>query len=203
MRVFLSFLLIVLLFLVLFLLATAALLAWAIFLGWLLTKIGGLDFNLFEGSLLALIASITVGVIAYRIANARVPSFSEDEEDEEEFEDEDEDYPIPFGRFAKTEEEKTYEAWYRYEVANGIFGEIRDAPQVGSVMGEPQIQELAVRLADISVAALKRKQRYGAAVSVTIKAMQAEMEKMEQRPYDEDILRAAVRAINEELAYDP
>jgi hypothetical protein len=203
MRANLGVVVLFLLIFLLFFLATILLIAWAILLGWLLTLIQPLGFTLFEGSLLGLLATITIGVATYRLLTARVPSFDPTEEDEADWDDEDENYPIPSTRFYKSEEDKTYEAWYRYEVANAIFLEFQDDPEVSGIMGDPQLQELAIRLAAISVAALKRKQRHPVNVSVSVQAMKNEMEKMGQRPYDEGILRAAVRGVNETLSADP
>ncbi len=68
-------------------------------------------------------------------------------------------------------------------------------------MGEQQLQELAMTLADVAIALLKAKTARTKQLKVTLSTLKRQMTKMGQRPYDDDILRLAVSAINEDLDY--
>ena len=174
-------------------------LGFAIGIGWLLTLF--LPFSLFEGSLLGLIASVIVGTFWYNFLQSVPTGFKQDNYDEDEY-DYDEDYEqIPASRFYKTEADKTWEAWFRFQIANGIYVEFQDSEQPVAPMGEKQLQELAIRLADITISLLKSKSPRAKQLKLTETALKREMNKMGQRPYDDDILELAVMAINEELDF--
>jgi hypothetical protein len=175
----------------------------AIGIGWLLTLI--LPFTLFEGTLLGMIASIIIGAIWYNFFRS-VPDFipgsygfdyDEDEDEEDDF-DFDE---IPVSRFYKTDADKTWETWFRYEIANGIYVEFQDSPKQIAPLGDKQMQELAVRLADIGVSILKTKSARAKQFKISKAMLKRQMTKMGQQPYDDDILSLAATAINENLDY--
>jgi ATP-dependent Clp protease ATP-binding subunit ClpA len=68
-------------------------------------------------------------------------------------------------------------------------------------MGDRQLQELAIRLADTAVAILKAKSSRTKRLEITKTAMERQMTKSGQRPYDDDILSLAVDAIGASLDY--
>jgi hypothetical protein len=175
-------------------------LGFAIGIGWLLTLF--FPFSLFEGSLLGLIASVIVGTFWYNFLQSVPTGFKQDDYDEDDEYDYDEDYEqIPASRFYKTEADKTWEAWFRFQIANGIYVEFQDSEQPVAPMGEKQLQELAIRLADITISLLKSKSPRAKQLKLSETALKREMHKMGQRPYDDDILELAVMAINEELDF--
>lgn len=198
MRFFLTTLLTILVFVLIGTLAAALLVFWSAGLSWLLIKV--LPFTLFEGAVLILLATLFVLYIAGRIL-ADLPrtssdglpleplSFAEDE--------------IPEDRFWQNEADKTNEAWFRYAIANELYADVDDM-ELDMTLGKAQQKELAIRLTDIVVALLKvRKYRKGAQrVAITLPQMKEQMEKMGQRPYDDDILETAVATVNIRLSYD-
>jgi hypothetical protein len=203
MRIFLriiSMLGILLLVLAVVCISLALSLGFAIGIGWLLTLF--FPFSLFEGSLLGLIASVIVGTFWYNFLQSVPTGFKQDDYDEDDEYDYDEDYEqIPASRFYKTEADKTWEAWFRFQIANGIYVEFQDSEQPVAPMGEKQLQELAIRLADITISLLKSKSPRAKQLKLSETALKREMHKMGQRPYDDDILELAVMAINEELDF--
>jgi hypothetical protein len=68
-------------------------------------------------------------------------------------------------------------------------------------MGKKQIQELAIRLADLSIDILKAKTGRAKRLNISAATLKKQMGKIGQRPYDEDILGLAAMAINSELTY--
>jgi hypothetical protein len=192
----------VLIILGLAILLLALVLGIAIGLGWLLTLF--LPFTLFEGTLLVMAASAIIGTVGYnlvRVLSDFIPRLSnfeyEDEEDEE-----DEYYnEIPTSRFFKTRAEQTWETWFRHEIANDIYVEFQAAPKRIAPMGDRQLQELAIRLADTAVAILKAKSSRTKRLEITKAALERQMAKSGQRPYDDDILSLAVDAIGASLDY--
>ncbi len=172
----------------------------AIGLGWLLTLI--LPFTLFEGTLLVMAASAIIGTVGYNLVRAlsdfmpRLSNFEYEDEDDEE----DEYYAdIPTSRFFKTRAEQTWETWFRHEIANDIYVEFQAAPKRIAPMGDRQLQELAIRLADTAIAILKAKTSRAKRLEITKAALQRQMTKTGQRPYDDDILNLAVGAIGESV----
>lgn len=120
-------------------------------------------------------------------------------DEDEEFEEEEEAYPIPAGRFYKSNQERTLEAWFRYEIANAIYTALDESPKARGSMNDSQLKELAIRLIDIAVAILKRRPANAPRLAVSAVALRQEMERIEQTPYDESILEEASEAINEEV----
>ena len=178
------------------LLSMALVLGFAIGIGWVMTLF--LPFSLFEASLLALIASIVVGTSWYNLIGS---SLGLNPDDDYYYDEEDELDQIPPNRFYKSRADRTWEAWLRHHLANNIYYEFQDAPQPIAPMGKKQMQELAIRLADLSVEVLKAKTARAKRLSVTIPTLKKQMSKIGQRPYDDDILNLAIMAINDELVY--
>jgi hypothetical protein len=200
MRFFFSVLLMVLLILLLGVLVIGLLILWSTGLSWLLIKL--LPFTLFEGTLLVLLATLFVLYIGGRLllAGPPLPSTGSEMLDTMPFSLEDE---IPENRFWKSGEAKTNETWFRYAIANEIYQDF-DSIELDATLGKAQQKELAIRLTDIIVEMLKeRRFRKGTRrVSITVPQILAQMEKMGQRPYDQDILEAVVSSVNIHLSYD-
>jgi hypothetical protein len=204
MRIFLRIMAILgllLLILAVVIISLVLVLGFAVGIGWLLTLF--LPFSLFEASLLGLIASVIVGTFWYNFLQSVPIGLRQGEYDYDEDEDEyDGEYnQIPASRFYKTEADKTWEAWFRFLIANSIYIEFQDAEQPVAPMGEKQLQELAIRLADITITLLKSKSPRAKQLEVSVPALKRQMNQMGQRPYDDDILELATEAINEELDY--
>jgi len=195
-----AFLLLFLIILAAVLVIQAIALGWAIGIGWLLTLF--LPFSLFEGTLLGL---ISVGMVAFalqRIFSSEISPFSDYDDDEDDLVDVLDGYEvIPENRFYKDKGGKTWEAWVKHEIANGIYEEMQDSDITFASMGKQQLQELAIRLADIGIAVLKTKAK-NRTLRVTVANLRNRMKKINQRPYDDDILELAAEAINDELEYE-
>ncbi len=195
-----AFLLLLLIVLMAVLVAQVVALAWALGIGWLLTLF--LPFSLFEGTLLGL---ISVGMVAFalqRILSSEISPFSDYEDEDGELFDILNGYEvIPENRFYKDKASRTWEAWVKHEIANGIYEEMQDSDVSFASMGKQQLQELAIRLADIGIAVLKTKAK-NRTLRVTVANLRSRMKKINQRPYDNDILELAVEAINDELEYE-
>lgn len=117
-------------------------------------------------------------------------------------EDEGREYKqIAPARFYDSPAERTWQAFLSYEIANDIYMDLQDAPSVTSPMNDSQVQELSIRLAQIGMAILKRKTPRARDLSVNLSALKREMQRMGQRPYDDDILRVAVDGINANVDY--
>lgn len=186
---------------VIILISLVIVLGLGLIVGWLLSYL--FSFTLFEGSVLALIALGIVGFGWYSLLST-VPAMDEDDYIDE-FDDESDSFSydeIPSSRFYKDQNDKTWEAWFRYQIANSIYIEFQDSPRPIGQMGQKQLQELAVRLADLTVNICKRKPSNTKNFRVTTSSIEREMSKLGQRPYDNDILSLATQAINAELNYD-
>jgi hypothetical protein len=188
MRIFVVFLLVSLLGII-------AILAWSIGLGWVLSHI--VPFSLFEGSLMVMAATVIVAYTISRVAD--MPLHSEDEDEDEDF-DTDEmgdalGYKISSSRFYESEETKTWEAYFRYGLANNINLEFERSPRATGRMSDTQVQELSIRLADAIVGLLKRRSARKRLV-VTVAELKKHMESLGQKPYDDDILMLATQAAN-------
>ena len=187
-----SLLLTILGFMLLGLIGVALFLLWSMGIGWLLIRF--LPFTLFEASLLAMVASSFVAIAGWRMLS----SMSEETTDIIVPETLQEGPPIPESRFFKTEEEKTQEAWFRYQFANDICLDLQD--EMTRMPGK-QVEELAIRLTDVVVSVLKKKRR-AKRPTVTVEALKREMNQMGQKPYDEDLLWIAAESANLQLSYD-
>ena len=194
-RNIITFLLIILFTLLIIALVVTVLIGGALGLGWLLTRVVS-DFSLFEASLLILIALIFVLHLGYQIFRTPAKVSSNDEDG---FEEDEEDYPIPAGRFYKSDQERTLEAWFRYEIANAIYVSLDESPKARGSMNDSQLKELSIRLIDLAVAILKRRPHDTPRITISASALRHEMERIEQTPYDAPILEEASVAINEEI----
>jgi hypothetical protein len=190
---------IILLVLLVALVSMALVLGFAMGIGWIMTRFLPLD--LFQASLLALLTAVIVGTFWYNFLGA-MPGFgSTSADNDEEFDEEDDYNRISSSRFFKNDAERTWETWLRYHLANGVYMEFQDSPQPVAPMGDKQQQELAIRLADLSIALLKSKSPRGRRVNVNMTDLKRQMDKMGQRHYDDNILQLAIMALNEELVY--
>ena len=198
MRFLLGTLFTILIFLLIGTLAISLLVFWSAGLSWLLIKL--LPLTLFEGALLILLATIFVLYVAVKLlsdiprpdSNGLPPTISLSDDD-----------AIPDDRFWQSADEKTNEAWFRYAIANELYEDISDM-ELDLTLGKAQQKELAIRLTDIVVAVLKvRNYRKNARrVAITLPQLKEQMEKLGQRPYDDDILETAVSTVNIRLSYD-
>ena len=171
-------------------------LAWSIGLGWLLTHI--LPFSLFEGSLLSMAASVIVGYIATRMMGSMDLPFAESDTI-------DDDiglsaYSIPATRFYQTSADQTWEAWFRFELANRLDDALVEAPQVTGRMDKTQRQELAIRLADIAIPLLKAKTGKTKHIRTQLSNWRQHMTKQGLKPYDDNILRLAMTTVNQTIS---
>jgi hypothetical protein len=190
-------LIILLLLLLIFGIGFALVVAVALGAGWLLRLF--LPFSLFEATLLgALFAVLTIYFVFWVFRNFGPPmAFQLGDVEEDEREIASRAYKtIPTTRFYKTPAERTWTAWLRYELANDIYAEFQDAPHTLSNMNDRQLQELAIRLADMTLSLLKRKTARTKNLNVTLGALRQEMQRQGQRAYDDDILRLALNAIH-------
>lgn len=168
-------------------------------LGWLLTLF--LPFTLFEASLLAMGACVVVGAFWYNVVRS-LSDFAPGSYSYPPHEDEDFGYDeIPASQFYKTKSGKTWEAWFRYQIANDIYMEFQDAPNRVAPMGQKQLQALAIRLSELAVSMLKAKTARTKQLRVTKNALRQQMKKIGQQPYDDDILSLALAGINENVDY--
>ncbi len=184
--------LLVLLFVVV---GTAVIFGWSIGIGWLLTLF--LPFSWFEASLLLMVASIAIGALGVRMLLSMPPALPPMTDSESLF-----DPPIASDRFYSSGERVTFEAWFRFEMANDIFWELTDTPSIVNSMDERETKELAIRLTDIAVNFLKNRKSGAYRVKVSKNQLMQQMKKMQLRPYDDDILEAAADAITLRLSHD-
>lgn len=168
----------------------SALLGWSLLVGWVLTQVVSL--SLFEGALLALVAS---GFVGQFITSFLAATRSREEEfDEEEYGSA---YEIAETRFYKDPSERTWGAWFRFHVANILFSELRySETSTLKTMDAPQMQELAIRLSEIGLAAIRHKSPQMRRMTITLSDLKQQMARMEMKPYDDPILLSAVNAVN-------
>lgn len=186
---FRSFLLLLLFVMV----GTAVIFGWSIGIGWLLTLF--LPFTWFEASLLLMLASIAIGALGVRMLLSMPPPPMTDSESLF-------DPPIASDRFYSSGERVTFEAWFRFEMANDIFWELTDTPSIGNSMNERETKELAIRLTDIAVNLLKNRKSNAYRVKVSKNQLMQQMKRMQLRPYDDDMLQAAADVITLRLSHD-
>jgi hypothetical protein len=167
----------------------------ALVVGWILTLF--LPFSLFEATLLSMLAIIVGRTIWSAISSSVEPRrFDYDEDDEEaDLEEPDE---IPSSRFYRTDADRTWENWFRYILANATYEDFLDLGGFAQ-MNDRQLQELSIRLTDAAISGLKIKSPRTKRLRVSKGMLKHEMTKMGQQPYDDDILDAAIDAINDEL----
>lgn len=178
------------------LILTIIILGWSIIVGWILTQV--FAFSLFEGTLLAMVAS---GLAGYLILSTVLDRLTEAAESYTDWEEEDEDN-IPPERFFPTPAQRTWEAWFRFQVANTIYSELRQNHPT-TAMDKPQKQELSIRLSEICITALKSKPTKAKNYHLSIGDLQNQMTTMELKPYDDDLLQVAADATNLSLVLPP
>lgn len=165
-----------------------------------------LPLTLFESALLGFIFAAGAVYLLLTLGSAfgpPTPSWSprrnaryvDDEAEEREYKQ------IAATRFYESPAERTWQAFLSHEIANDIYMDLQDAPSVTSPMNDSQVQELSIRLAQIGVAILKRKTPRARDLSVNLSGLKREMQRMGQRPYDDDILRVAIDGINANVDY--
>ena len=173
---------------------TAVVLGWSIGIGWLLTLF--LPFTWFEASLLVMVASIAISALGVRLLMT-VPAPSPLTDTDELYEP-----PISTERFYPSSGRVTFEAWFRFEMANDIYWELTDTPSIVNSMDEQETKELAIRLTDIAANLLKNRTSNAYRIKVSKNQVMQQMKKMQLRPYDDDILQAAAEAITLRLSDD-
>ena len=181
----------------LILLGIVLVLAWSIGLGWLVSHL--LPFSLFEGSLLVMAASVIVGYIASRLLRGLDLPLIDPEMLAEEPIDVP-SYVIPHSRFYPSEADKTWEGWFRFELANRLYDALAAAPRLTGRPDKSQRQELAIRLTDVGIILLKAKTGRGRQVRTRLADWQAQMTKQGLKPYDEALLRLAMTTLHNTLA---
>lgn len=191
-----TFVLTLLVFLLIGVLGIALLIAWSLGLGWVLWQLVPV-LSLFEAGLLVMLATCALLYAASRLALPLPESAAETYNDAWE-----EEYPLPLLRFLEEGTAVTQETIFRHQLANAIYMNLLTNPDSPQMMNNTQLEALAMRLVEVMVAILKRKPQNTPRVSVSIAAMKKEMDKMGQRPYDDDILQIAVGAANVEFAFD-
>lgn len=173
-------------------------------LGWLLTLF--LPFSLFEATLLSLFATVIVATIWRPL----IRLFADMDFDnlqknilkkKQAKSDTSEADRIPATKFYQKEEDQNWENWLRYEFANDIYAEFQDAPQRVTPMNKSQLQSLAIRLADVSLAILKAKTTRAKNLNINRATLKQQFAEMGQQPYDDDILDMATTAINDNIDY--
>ncbi len=184
------------------LVAMLFLFGWSLGWGWLITRF--LSFTLFEGTLIMLLITLAVLTFVARVTAAGMPSEPSwlDEDWDEDEDDDDEDYSIPPTRFWKRENERTAEKFTHYVLSNEIFAQVSGSPQTRGFMGEPQQQELSIRLGELALEVLKKKRKNARDLSITISQLQQQMKQMNLQPYDPELLTLAVNVVNDLIMED-
>jgi len=191
-----SLLILILLIVLGLLLGTAVILAWSLGLGWLLMQIVPLTW--FESALLTMLASIIMAFVGWRLLQMVPPSLGTELGDNSLlFET-----SIPVQRFKESEHDQRAEVWFRHAIANELYWEFDETPSISDSMSETEIKELAIRITDMVVALLQARTSKAQRVKITRTQLKQHMEKIGQRPYDDDILAAAARAVNQSLSFD-
>ncbi len=107
---------------------------------------------------------------------------------------------IPTDRFYQGSEERTWEAWLRFLLANDIYTEIQAARDDGAKQDPPQEQELAVQLADAGLNIIKRKTGRARRLAITRTELQRELAHTNQR-VSNNIQQMALAALNMNLNF--
>ena len=165
------------------------------------------SFSLFEATLLSLISIGIVSLLFYRLVQSFIGfliSSSDEEEGEDEYSLDTETSKeqgftykeIPVSRFDETGGERTWQTWLRYQLANDIYMEFQETPEHVPNMNDRQLQELTIRLADITIAILRAKTIQAKRLRIPMSRFKQQMVRMDQKPYDDDILVVALGAIN-------
>jgi len=166
------------------------------------------SFSYFEATLLATIFAFITFAILRILARLFLPAELLPREargawngDGEEEERTGEYKSIPQARFYQSATERTWAAWLTAEVANDVYAELQGAPHAAANLNQPQSQELAIRLAEAGMNIIKRKTGRARRLSINLNDLRRELNRMGQRPYEDDILRLALSAINMNLNF--
>ncbi len=103
-------------------------------------------------------------------------------------------------RFYPTEADKTWEGWFRFELANRLYDAPAAAPRLTGRLDKSQRQDLAIRLTDVGIALLKAKTGRGRRGRTRLADWHAQMTTQGLKPYDEALLRLAMTTVNNVLA---
>lgn len=166
-------------------------------IGWVLTLF--LPVSLFEGALLGMIAAFITGRICYSLWRSST-RFQKAEIKEEEEEEEEAD-GVPESQFWGTSEERTWENWFRYTLANAIYDDLLESPHWLENLSEEQEQALVIRLADAALESLKVQAFAVKRMRVSRGSLRQGMTKRGDQTYPDGLLNLAVRAVNVELEY--
>lgn len=163
-------------------------------------------FSFFEATLLATLFSMIAFSLLRILARLFLPAELMPENarsswDLEESDRTQEYQLIPADRFYGNATERTWEAWLKAEVANDVYAEFQHAPHAVSNLNQSQLQELSIRLAEAGINIIKRKTGRARHLSMNLADLRRELNRMGLRPYDENILRLALAAINMNLNF--
>jgi hypothetical protein len=160
-------------------------------IGWILTLV--LPFSLFEGTIVGVIAAIATLTIWRSLFEVlSVDEFAEEADDEE---------AISKSRFWEHREKRTWENWLRYVLANAVYAELIDSLDWAEDTGERAVQELSIHLANVAVEGLKGKSPHTKRVRVSQGMLKHELVKQGGQAYPDEMLKAATKAVNQELMY--
>jgi len=171
----------------------ALLIALSLGIGWLLTLF--LPFSLFEATLLSMLAAVVTGLAWYSIFRSLAASdFLTDEDGSE-------PDGIPESRFWQSPADKTWMNWFRYVLANSVYQDLLDSGSGLTVEKEEQLEEWSIRLADAALSQLKSRSPRTKRLRVSKEMLKQELTRMGHPASDEEILDAAVAAMNADLRY--
>jgi hypothetical protein len=164
-----------------------------------------LPFTLFEATILStLFAAVTVYWFWRLVTTIAPPEIWQQpvrEQRDEEEEEEQSYQTIAKSRFYQQEQERTWESWLHEELANDIYIEFQDAPDMVDTLSDPQTQEMAIRLADAAINILKRRTSRARRLAVTLADFQRELQRIGQRAYNDEMLNMVLLATNMNLHY--
>jgi len=164
--------------------AVSVVIGWSLLAGWMLTQI--VDFTLFEGTLLGMIAS---GMVAFG-AVAAIKSIAKPDD----FDADDLDFEIPPERFYQSDADKTWGAWMKYTFSNSIYFQFDNNLDLEE--SDKEQQDIAIEIAGAAIEILKGKASSARRYSVTPAALRQQMSKMNLTSHDDDILESAAKSIN-------
>jgi hypothetical protein len=191
--------------------------AWSLLVGGLLTLL--LPFRLFEAALLVIIASAVVAGAVLALLRGDTPAAPRPEPMPHILEADDADL-IPEFRFYKSAADMTWETWFRYEVANALYAELRETPDpaidmlvygealdvlAGTVLNmtrpvsDAGWQEASIRLADAATASIRANPPSGKRLRISGADLRAQMVRRSLPPYDDDLLAHAASVVSRQL----
>lgn len=162
-------------------------------IGWLLTLF--LPFSLFEATLLGMLAAVVTGLVWYRIF--RSLSVSELMTDDDWSEPDE----IPESRFWQSSADRTWMNWFRYILANSVYEDLLDSSSGLNVEKKGQLQECSIRLTDAALGQLRTRSPRTKRLRVSKGMLKQQLGKMGHQSCDDEILNAAVAAMNADLRY--